>query len=329
MKFFSVLLLSLMLAGCAEMGVDENYADSDDDSGDLLGAAVEGLFLGAIGAEAPAMNPDGSGPNVLDTLNAANAAIARRNAQNQAQLESNIAQLRGQAQAQEAARLARARQDAERAAQARANAAAARPQLAQAGQAGNYPAGTRAGPNPAAREAAERQASERQVAERQAAERRNAERLAVEQKAAEARQQAEEARKREAADREAERKRREEEANRPIAYREGVVLCKQVSKKNWRCEGPLQMTYSDGELDAPIGIGALKMACGTSKRVPRKIGMVSDYMAYGCGYGIHPHANMRDYPGNRDVQAMLGVGYIPDLGTFHCKPSVSAYCNQP
>ncbi len=65
---------------------------------------------------------------------------------------------------------------------------------------------------------------------------------------------------------ERERKRREEEANRPIAYREGVVLCKQVSKKNWRCEGPLQMTYSDGELDAPIGIGALKMACGTSKR---------------------------------------------------------------
>lgn len=319
MKFVSVLVLSLMLAGCAEMGVDEDYADSGDDDSDLVGAAFQGIILGATGAEMPAMHEDGSGPNMLDTLRAVNAAQARQNAQSQARLESSIRQAQAQAAAQQAER---ARMEAERAAQARAN-AAPRTQFAQAGQSNTNGAGASPAQSQAAREAAERQAAERQTLER-----RNAERLAAERQAAEARRLAEEARQREAAAREAERKRREEEANRPIAYREGVVLCKQVAKKNWRCEGPLQMTYSDGELDAPFGIGALKMACGTSKRVPRKIGMVGDYMAFGCGYGIHPHANMRDYPGNRDVQAMLGVDYIPDLGTFHCKPSVAAYCSQ-
>ena len=34
---------------------------------------------------------------------------------------------------------------------------------------------------------------------------------------------------------------------------------------------------------------------------------------------------MRDYPGNRDVPAALGL-YIPDRGTFYCPTTTSAYC---
>src|SRR5689334_24110135 len=41
------------------------------------------------------------------------------------------------------------------------------------------------------------------------------------------------------------RVRREQEAKRPVAWKEGVVLCKQQNANSWRCDGPLQVDYGN------------------------------------------------------------------------------------
>lgn len=68
----------------------------------LLGSMVQGAVLGATGADMPAMREDGSAPNALDTLNAANEALARQNADGRAHLDSSIATGSGNAQHQAA-----------------------------------------------------------------------------------------------------------------------------------------------------------------------------------------------------------------------------------
>ncbi|OZA27559.1 MAG: hypothetical protein B7X91_08165 [Hydrogenophilales bacterium 17-64-11] len=119
-------------------------------------------------------------------------------------------------------------------------------------------------------------------------------------------------------------KQQEEEArNRPVAYREGITLCAppQNGGKAWLCRGPLQNV--SGVLDTQSGNVAVRQACGGNN--VRDLGMVAGYRAYGCGFGIHP--TDREYPGNRDIPASLGVNHIPDRGTFYCNPStVFAYC---
>lgn len=119
-------------------------------------------------------------------------------------------------------------------------------------------------------------------------------------------------------------KRQEEEArNRPVAYREGITLCAPPKNggKAWLCRGPLQ--NMSGVLDTQSGNVAVRQACGGNN--VRDLGMVAGYRAYGCGFGIHP--TDRDYPGNRDIPASLGVNYVPDRDTFYCNPTqVFAYC---
>ena len=109
-----------------------------------------------------------------------------------------------------------------------------------------------------------------------------------------------------------------------VEFKEGVVLCQKrpAPSKEWRCPGPLQVTYAnlDNLAKALVSLGE---ACGSSKSI-RDLGMVSGYRAFGCGFGIHPTA--RDYPGNTDVPAQLGVGYVPGRGTFYCPRSKLAYC---
>lgn len=109
-----------------------------------------------------------------------------------------------------------------------------------------------------------------------------------------------------------------------IGFREGIVLCEKrpAPSKEWRCPGPLQVTYANLD-DLPRAMVSLGEACGSSKSI-RDLGMVSGYRAFGCGFGIHPTA--RDYPGNTDVPAQLGVNYIPDRGTYYCLRSKLAYC---
>jgi hypothetical protein len=120
----------------------------------------------------------------------------------------------------------------------------------------------------------------------------------------------------------AEQKRNEEERNRPVEFKEGVVLCEapKAGGKQWRCQGPLQTTY--GELDAPSGNVALRQACGTDRPI-RDLGLASGYRAFGCGFGMHPTAT--DYPGNNDVPARLQI-YVSDRATFRCPRSTLAYC---
>ena len=121
-------------------------------------------------------------------------------------------------------------------------------------------------------------------------------------------------------------KQQEEEArNRPVAYREGITLCAppQNGGKAWLCRGPLQ--NMSGVLDTQSGNVAVRQACGGNN--VRDLGMVAGYRAYGCGFGIHP--TDREYPGNRDIPASLGVNHIPDRGTFYCNPNtVFAYCKE-
>ncbi len=167
----------------------------------------------------------------------------------------------------------------------------------------------------AAQRAAEQRAIDAEIAKREAERQRQAK---------EAAWQAEQQRQVELKRQEEKRRQLEEEArNRPVAYREGVVLCEapQQPSKAWRCHGPLQT--SSGILDTPSGNVAIGNACGGDNY--RDLGMVSGYRAFGCGYGIHP--TDRTYPGNRDIPAKFGVNYIPGSTVYHCNPNkVLAYC---
>lgn len=108
-----------------------------------------------------------------------------------------------------------------------------------------------------------------------------------------------------------------------VEFKEGVVACEKrsASSKEWRCQGPLQVTYA--VLDTDKARVPLGQACGSDRSI-RDLGMISSYRIFGCGFGIHPTA--RDYPGNTDVPAKLGLGYIPGRASFYCPRSKLAYC---
>ena len=129
-----------------------------------------------------------------------------------------------------------------------------------------------------------------------------------------------EAEKRRAAEaqRLAELKRKQEEVARPIAMREGIVLCAKQRENYYRCEGPLQVTYSD--LKSPAGMTSIREACGSN--TPRDMGMAASFRVFGCGFGINPHS---DSPGNRDVPAAYGL-FVDGRATFYCPRSKDAYC---
>lgn len=167
----------------------------------------------------------------------------------------------------------------------------------------------------AQRRAAEQQAQQDAADRQREAEADRQRREAQAAAEAERRRQAEQARL-------AELRRKEEEARRPVAFREGVVAClkRDGNSKVYRCQGPLQTTFSD--LVSGEGQVSLGQACGTN-RVARDLGMSGSYRIFGCGFGIHPTA--RDYPGNRDVPADLGL-YVTDRATFYCPKSTLAYC---
>ena len=115
----------------------------------------------------------------------------------------------------------------------------------------------------------------------------------------------------------AELKRKQEEAARPIEMKEGVVLCEKKRDNYYRCDGPLQVTYSD--LKSVAGMASIGQACGSDRF--RDIGMAGSYRAFGCNFGMNPDGIS---PGNRDVPAAYGL-YV-ERAIFHCPRSKDAYC---
>ena len=123
----------------------------------------------------------------------------------------------------------------------------------------------------------------------------------------------------------AEAKRRELET--PVEWREGVVVCDPNTPQhkfgNWRCTGPLQMTYA--KLDTPQAAVPLGQACGSDRGI-RDLGMANGYRLFGCGFGIHPSANMRDVPLHGDPASRMGIGYVADRAIFRCPPKQTNVC---
>lgn len=70
--------------------------DADRDM--MFGAMVRGTVAGLTNTSPPLMNPDGSAPNMLETLNAVNSELAQRNAEGQARLNATIAAAQTQGQ---------------------------------------------------------------------------------------------------------------------------------------------------------------------------------------------------------------------------------------
>ena len=260
-----------------------------------------------------------SQPNALQILQGMAQQIDQQNRANQARFERQMAADIAEEKRREAERLrAQAEEQSRRVAEANARQEAIRQQFLakeNAAQAETSGASTAVAPAATTRGGqaegtAKAAAAEAQRVQREKDEaRQKAEADAVAQKAQIAKQQAE-----------SERLRREQEAKRPVAWKEGVVLCKQQNPKSWRCDGPLQVDY--GNVEDESGLRAARMACGGGS--PNKLGMWSGFMAYGCGFGIHP--TDRQYPGNRDIPAMYGVGMPPGTRTFYCPKSVNAYC---
>lgn len=172
-----------------------------------------------------------------------------------------------------------------------------------------------------ARDAARQEQQRREEAQRE----REAQRAREEQ----ARLQEEERQRREQADREAEARRQEQERqraaaeaerNRVIDFKEAVVLCSltgpQAQFNNWRCEGPLQMTYVNFE-QPNVAFHFDQMSCASYRELPR----AGPYRAFGCGYGIHP-----TNPGAaRNVPEMLGV-FVDGRATFRCPRNFTGAC---
>jgi hypothetical protein len=259
-----------------------------------------------------------SQPNALQVLQGMAQQINQQNRDNQARFERQMAADIAEQKRQEAERLRReAEEQSRRVAEANARQEAIARQYEAQRSANDVQRGQQASAE-AERRAAEQRRQAQAQAEAEADERRAAaeaerqKREALAEAEAERRRQAEQARL-------AELRRKEEEARRPVAFKEGVVVCEKKRDNYYRCEGPLQITYSD--LVTPAGLTSLREACGGG--TSRDLGMSGGFRVFGCGFGIHP--TIRDYPGNRDVPAEYGL-YISGRGTFYCPRSTTAYC---
>ncbi|HEY0052630.1 MAG TPA: hypothetical protein VGB49_04380 [Caulobacteraceae bacterium] len=172
----------------------------------------------------------------------------------------------------------------------------------------------------AAREATQRRQADQRAQEqaRQETEAREA-REAQAQREAQARAQAAEQQRLAA---EQARAARLAEQTRLLDFREGVVLCElsgpQAQFGNWRCTGPLQMTYA--KLDSAEANFSLDQACGGG--AVRELGTVGSYRAFGCGFGVHP-----TNPGAlSNVPERFGVGFVPGRITFRCPANSPSTC---
>ena len=117
-----------------------------------------------------------------------------------------------------------------------------------------------------------------------------------------------------------------------VEWREAVVVCTlrasdgQTRFGNWRCDGPLQMTYAKlgnpGQTLAVEALVPLSQACGGSREAVRDLGMVGDARLLGCSYGIHPKSTS-GLP--LDAAAKHGIGFVPGRAIYRC-PAYQSGC---
>lgn len=116
---------------------------------------------------------------------------------------------------------------------------------------------------------------------------------------------------------------------RKVDWREAVVVCAlnpndgQGKFGNWRCDGPLQMTYaklgSPGVAASPRALVDVSDACGGKPEAVRDLGLVGTSHLFGCSFGLHP-----DSASMQDSVARNGITYVPGRAVYRCPKSYSA-----
>lgn len=115
-----------------------------------------------------------------------------------------------------------------------------------------------------------------------------------------------------------------QDRERKVDWREAVVVCNldpsdgQSRFGNWRCDGPLQMTYAKlggaGGL-TPKELVNLSQACGGKPESVRDLGLVGTSRLFGCSFGLHPNAS-GNFP--LDAARKHGIGYVPGRALYRC-----------
>lgn len=116
-----------------------------------------------------------------------------------------------------------------------------------------------------------------------------------------------------------------------VDWREAVVVCNldandgQSRFGNWRCDGPLQITYaklgSAGTAPDTQAIISLSQACGGNREAVRDLGMVGAAHLFGCSFGLHPKSTS-GFP--RDAAAQHGISFVPGRAIYRCPEWKSA-----
>lgn len=117
-----------------------------------------------------------------------------------------------------------------------------------------------------------------------------------------------------------------------VDWREAVVVCTlnpgdgQSKFGNWRCDGPLQMTYAKlgnpGQAVSAEALVPLSQACGGARESVRDLGMVGDARLFGCSYGLHPQSTS-GFP--LDAARKHGISFVPGRAIYRC-PAYKSGC---
>lgn len=250
--------------------------------------------------------------------------------QQAAQSEANFQRFLGGLREQEARKQEAARQAAEAARQAaeRQRQLQAQQQQAQIADARNAQAQQQAQQR-AAQAAAEAERARQAALAAQQQQARQAQQAQIaqanQQRVQQQQQQQQQAAEQQRRQQEADAKRAAETAI--VSWKEGVTLCEPPKNggSEWACHGPLQTTY--GVLEKPSGNIAISQACGNRIEETRELGQSGGFRIFGCGFGIHPSPNMRDYPGQGDPAERYGV-FVPGRTTYSCPKNQTNPCKR-
>lgn len=122
-----------------------------------------------------------------------------------------------------------------------------------------------------------------------------------------------------------------QDRERKVDWREAVIVCNLDPKDgqsqfgNWRCDGPLQMTYaklgSSSSTPSAKELVSLSQACGGKPESVRDLGVAGTSRLFGCSFGLHPKST-----GGFPLDAALkhGVSFIAGRAIYRCPEYVSA-----